>query len=145
MIFRGDFEVSWLHHASCGKNMQMCHGHCRIEPVELGIYGMLMRQEWDSQLDSRVGLQTHTGPYENGSDFATTWLVGWWYMKTYECGSGQPLISHSQFQSLIEFGCHYQLACWLHGCAFMQSYNIFTPLRVGWPPTPQVYFGSSHR
>ena len=20
---------------------------------------------------------------------------------------------------------------------------IFTPLRVGWPPTPQVYFGSS--
>ena len=22
--------------------------------------------------------------------------------------------------------------------------NIFTPLRVGGPPTPQVYFGSSH-
>jgi len=27
------------------------------------------------------------------------------------------------------------------GIYFLEYLGVFTPLRVGWPPTPQVYFG----
>jgi hypothetical protein len=32
-------------------------------------------------------------------------------------------------------------ALWQEESNKQMSMNIFTPLRVGWPPTPQVYFG----
>ena len=30
---------------------------------------------------------------------------------------------------------------WVHVDAYRGCFVLFTPLRVGWPPTPQVYFG----